>query len=218
MAEYFGKIKNSKILIRCGILSVSLLACFTFLIPAQPALATFHLVSVSEIFPGSAAQPEASYLELQMYEGDQNFVGGHPVTLYDSTGALIDTFVFASSLPGNGSNQQTMLVGDDGVQAAFGVTPDLVDAGFNLSASGGAACWDTLDCVSWGDFAPGRPHPPAASPSIQPASPMDRRSREGSPAAPAGTSSTRPTTPTTATVTSPTRRRARTATPPCPRR
>jgi hypothetical protein len=153
MVEYLGKIENSKLLTRCGILTVSLLACFAFLIPAQPALATFHLVSISEIYPGPTAQPEASYVELQMYEGDQNFVGGHPVTLYDSTGALIDTFVFASALPGNGSNQQTMLVGDDGVQAAFGVTPDLVDAGFNLPASGGAACWDTLDCVSWGDFA-----------------------------------------------------------------
>jgi hypothetical protein len=45
-----------------------------------------------------------------------------------------------------------MLVGDSGVAEAFGVTPDLVDAGFNIPAAGGAACWDGLDCVSWGSF------------------------------------------------------------------
>jgi hypothetical protein len=116
------------------------------------AHATFHEVLISELYPGSAAAPQSSFLELQMYSPEQNLVGGHTVTLYEADGSPIHTFAFPSDLPGKGVNQQTMLVGDTGVAEAFGVMPDLVDAGFNIPAAGGAACWDGLDCVSWGSF------------------------------------------------------------------
>jgi hypothetical protein len=122
------------------------------LLTAPAALATFHLVMVEEVYPGSAAHPNSGFVELQMYEAGQNFVGGLPVTLRDATGATIGTFTFPADLPGTGVNQQTMLVGDDGVQEAFGVKPDLESAGFNVPADGGSACWGALDCVSWGGF------------------------------------------------------------------
>jgi len=128
------------------------MAFFVLIVPAQPALATFHLVSIGEVYAGSAADPESSFVELEMYDEDQNLVGNHSVLLYNSAGALTGTFTFPSDLPGIGKNQQTMLVGDDGVEAAFGVKPDLVSSGFNVPTSGGAACWDALDCVSWGNF------------------------------------------------------------------
>jgi hypothetical protein len=125
--------------------------CLLTMAPA--ARATFHEISIREVFPGSAAHPQASYVEVQMYEAGQHFVGGHGVTLYNSTGGLIDTFSFGSSLTGPSSSQQTILIGDSGVGLAFGVTPDLVDSDFNVSASGGAACWaGSVDCVAWGDF------------------------------------------------------------------
>jgi hypothetical protein len=129
-----------------------MIACLAVMIPAQSAEATFHLVSISEVYPGSIAQPQSGFVELEPYEAGQNFVSNHSVDLYNATGGLIGTFTFANNLPGEGKNQQTMLVGDDGVQAAFGVTPDLVDSDFNMSATGGAACWEGLDCVSWGSF------------------------------------------------------------------
>ncbi len=125
-------------------------ACLLAIVPT--ARATFHEILISEVYPGSAAQPQSSYVELQMYAGGQHLVGGHSVTLYDASGGLVGTFTFGSSLPGPSSNQQTILVGDSGVQAALGVTPDLVDSAFNVPASGGAACWTGLDCVAWGDF------------------------------------------------------------------
>lgn len=130
-----------------------LAAAVAILVIAPAARATFHLVSIREVYPASAAAPQSSYVELQTYAGEQNFVAGHAVKLYNATGGLIGTFSFGSNLPGNGANQQTMLVGDDGVQAAFGVTPDLVSSSFNVPAAGGAACWaETIDCVSWGSF------------------------------------------------------------------
>ena len=122
------------------------------MVAAQSAQATFHEVLIRELYPGSAAAPQSGFLELQMYSPEQNLVKNHSITLYDAGGSAIETFVFPGDLPGIGLDQQTMLVGDSGVQEAFGVTPDLVDAGFNVPAAGGAACWDGLDCVAWGDF------------------------------------------------------------------
>jgi hypothetical protein len=126
-----------------------LVAVVALLAVAPQARATFHLVSIREVHPGSAAAPQSSYVELQMYSGGQNFVKGHAVKLYNAAGGAIGSFAFGANLPGEGASQQTMLVGDSGVQAAFGVTPDLVDSGFNVPAAGGAACWaETVDCVS----------------------------------------------------------------------
>jgi hypothetical protein len=129
-----------------------LFSCIAAMSVAQPAQATFHEVLISELYPGSVAAPQSSFLELEMYSAGQNFVGNHSVTVYNAGGTPVGTFVFPADLPGTGVDQQTMLVGDSGVDEAFGVTPDLVDSGFNIPAGGGAACWDGLDCVSWGNF------------------------------------------------------------------
>jgi hypothetical protein len=139
---------------RPGRFALLLLAALVTLLALAPAAgATFHLMSIREVYAGSAAAPQSSYVELQMYAAGQNHVGGHAVKLYNATGATIGTFAFATGLPGEGVSQQTILVGDSGVQAAFGVTPDLVNAGFKVPASGGAACWaESIDCVSWGNF------------------------------------------------------------------
>lgn len=135
-----------------------LVVTVTLLAVAPTAQATFHLMSVREVYPGSAAAPQSSYVELQMYADGQNLVGGHAVTLYDATGGTIGSFAFGANLPGVGASQQTILIGDSSVQAAFGVTPDLVDSGFNVPASGGAACWSgAIDCVAWGNFSGSTP-------------------------------------------------------------
>jgi hypothetical protein len=148
-----------------------LVALLAVLALAPAARATFHLMSIREVYAGSAAAPQSSYVELQMYAAGQNHVGGHGVTLYTAGGSPIGTFSFAAALPGEAVSQQTILVGDSGVQAALGVTPDLVDAGFNVPAAGGAACWaESIDCVSWGNFsgttpsAAGTPADPAGIP------------------------------------------------------
>jgi hypothetical protein len=128
------------------------LSYLVLMVPAQLAQATFHEVLVSQLYPGSTAAPQSSFLELQMYSEGQNFVQNHSITVYGAGGASTGTFVFPDDLPGVGVDQQAMLVGDSGVQEAFGVTPDLIDADFNIPAAGGAVCWDGLDCVSWGNF------------------------------------------------------------------
>lgn len=144
------------------VLFVPVAVAVALLAVALPAQASFHFMSIREVYPGSVAQPESSYVELQMYAANQELVAGHGVDLYNASGGVIDanggatgtTLEFAGNLPGPSVNQQTILIGDTGVQAAFpGVTPDLSNTAFNIPAAGGAACWaGTIDCVAWGSF------------------------------------------------------------------
>lgn len=127
------------------------------LLAAPAAQASFHLIKVREVYPGAN---DDSYVELQMYSSGQEFVEGHSMTLYDSAGALSHTSTFPTpSGVSNGANQATILIGDTNTQTTFGVAPDLVDAGLNVSAAGGAACWNAggipADCVAWGSFSGG---------------------------------------------------------------
>ena len=136
-----------------------LVSSLALTIPAKAAHATFHVVMIDEVHTGSVAQPQSSYVELEMYAPEQNFVGDHAVIIYAANGDLVGEFAFPADLPGLGVTQQTMLVGDDGVEAAFGVKPDLISSTFNLAATGGAACWSGIDCMSWGNFKGNAPSP-----------------------------------------------------------
>jgi hypothetical protein len=127
-------------------------ALVAVLAAAPAAQATFHLIKVREVYSGSA---DDSYVELQMYASGQTFLANHAMTVYDASGALVHSSKFASSVA-NGQNQATVLIGDTGVEAKFGVAPDLVDSGLAIPAAGGAACWNAggipADCVAWGNF------------------------------------------------------------------
>jgi hypothetical protein len=126
------------------------LAAFAALAPT--AGASFHLIKVREVYPGTQND---SYVELQMYAAGQTFLSGHSMTLYGPTGTLTHTSTFSSGVAG-ADNQRTVLIGAPGVEAKFGVKPDLVDTGLSIPAAGGAACWNALgipaDCVAWGNF------------------------------------------------------------------
>jgi len=137
--------------------TLALAALAAALVWAPAAQATFHLISIREVYPGSAAHPDSGYVELQMYASGQGLVGGHSLTVYDAGGTASGAFSFASNVP-NAANQQTILIGDSGVAGAFGVAPDLIASGIGISAAGGAACWaGSTDCVSWGNFSGSTP-------------------------------------------------------------
>jgi hypothetical protein len=125
------------------------------LLAAPAAQATFHLIKVREVYPGSA---DDSYVELQMYASGQTFLTNHAMTVYDSSGTLVHSSKFAAGVT-SGTNQATVLIGDSNVQAEFGVAPDLVDPTLTIPAAGGAACWNAggvpADCVAWGNFSGG---------------------------------------------------------------
>ena len=143
----------------------ALAALAAALVWAPAAQASFHLMSIREVYPGSAAHPSSGYVELQMYASGQNFVSGQALTVYNAAGTATGTFTFGSNVA-NAANQQTILIGDSGVQSAFGVAPDLAVSGIGIAAAGGAACWaGSIDCVSWGSFGGTTPSGSPADPS-----------------------------------------------------
>jgi hypothetical protein len=147
-------------------------AAFAMLALAPGALATFHLIKVREVHPSGG---DDSYVELQMFAAGQSLLGGHSMTLYNPAGSLVHTSTFSAGVT-HSANQSTVLIGDSGVQASFGVAPDLVDSSLSIPAAGGAVCWNAgglpADCVAWGDFSGGAALQTAAATSVgSPASP-----------------------------------------------
>jgi hypothetical protein len=128
-----------------------------------PAGATFHEMWIREVYAGSLLQPESQYVELQMWSAGQNHVEGHVLKTYDAGGAVTSTNPFPSDVP-NGANQSTILLATPAAEAEFGLAADTGLAAGKLDPAGGAACWETLDCVSWGNFNGPLPSP-AGSPA-----------------------------------------------------
>ena len=139
---------------RPGTALLAALVVTASLLYAPPAEATFHEMSIREVYPGGS--DNASYVELQMWASGQNFVAGHHLVAYNANGSVNEDFSFPSAVA-SGANQATILVADSSYSSAFpsGPAPDASDAALNLSPTGGAVCWtegSPPDCVSWGGF------------------------------------------------------------------
>jgi hypothetical protein len=135
-----------------------LLSAFAALgLVAATSSATFHLIKVREVFPGTTAQPESDYVELQAFSPFQNQVQFGQLQVYNANGTTAgSTFTPAGPLANN-QDQRTVLIAGSTFGTVFpGVTPDSTDTGLNLSPAAGAVCWPVnsspIDCVSWGAF------------------------------------------------------------------
>src|SRR5690242_589132 len=80
------------------------------LLPA-PAGASYHLMKISEVFPGTPAAPDKAFVELRMVSEGQNFVNGHAITVYNAAGTLVNTTNMNANVA-NGENNRTILLGD----------------------------------------------------------------------------------------------------------
>lgn len=121
---------------------------------AVPARASFHLIKITEIFPGTAAMPQAQFVELQMYSPNQTQTTGQQVIFYDETGVEQASFTFQRNLA-NGANQAHILAATSEAEELFGAQADLQITD-ELSLPGGKVCWGTpafpVDCASWGNY------------------------------------------------------------------
>jgi hypothetical protein len=134
------------------------------LLLAPASQATFHEIQVREVFPGSSTTgAEADYVELQMFASGQSHVKSHSLRVYDSTGKQVGTAATFLADVGKGANQSTILFATPQAEAQFGVTGDLALPA-PLQPSGGAVCWENLDCVSWGAFSGTMLPSPAGTP------------------------------------------------------
>lgn len=169
-----------------GLAATAAIAACLLTLGAGTASATFHLIQVREVYPGSALEPEGEYVELQMYAGGQEHVKGHKLRTYDAAGAVTGTSTFPADVA-NGANQSTIVLATPAAASQFGFTPDasLASPGA-LSPAGGATCWEELDCVSWGSFSGFLPSPagtPAASGGIADGMALRRTISRGCPTA-----------------------------------
>lgn len=120
------------------------------LLGVTPAHAAFHLIKITEIFPGTTAMPDAQFVELQMIASGQNFVGGHSLRVSDASGSLIASVPLSNDV-GNGANQSSILLATSEAVTLFGVTADFTMPAV-LPLSGGKLCFDGFDCVAWGGY------------------------------------------------------------------
>jgi cysteine-rich repeat protein len=134
-----------------GIRSVAL-AAVCLALAAGRADAAFHEMKIVEVFPGTPAAPQAQYIVLQMYSGGQNFVSGHTIKVFNAGGTEIGSVTFSASV-GSGANQAKILIATTQAQSFFNVTPDLVLT-TALPVTGGKVCFETIDCVAWGNYSP----------------------------------------------------------------
>lgn len=118
---------------------------------ASSASASFHLMLISEVYPGTPAG-QNGFMELQMYEPGQNQVVGQQVKVYNAAGNEISAYTIAPLNPPNAETQRTILIGDvntpnrDFTYNGLGPALDAVRAG-------GAACFlGSGDCASFGNF------------------------------------------------------------------
>ena len=108
-------------------------------------------MKVVQVFIGGQ-NDNAQYVMLQMYSAGQDQLTGHEITVYNSLGSKVDTFTFPN--PDNvssGSDQSKILAATTQAQTLFQVSADLtIDP--SMSATGGKACFDAIDCVAWGNY------------------------------------------------------------------
>jgi hypothetical protein len=144
-----------------AVLAFALLAIW-----APTASATFHLIQIREVYPGSTASPGSEYVELQMWASGQNHVAGHVLRTYNAAGGVTGTDSFAADVSG-GASQSTLVLATAEAESQFGFVADAaLGPPGALDPAGGAVCWEALDCVSWGNFSGALP-----SPAGNPASP-----------------------------------------------
>ena len=144
-------------------------------VAAQSASASFHLTKISEIRAGSSP-----FIEIEMYAPGQNFFGGHAATTYASDGSVLDTVPLQDVA--NGEKHHTILIAPGQVD---GVDPDVTHS-LSFGAPGGAVCFETIDCVSYGSFSgAGLPSPSGTPvpgyPTSDPGRSLTRRIDRGCP-------------------------------------
>jgi cysteine-rich repeat protein len=143
---------------RIAIIALALVLC------VLQGEASFHLIRIVEVFPGTAASPDAQYIVLQAFEAGQNQLQTHTVTIYDRLGAVRHTSLFGDPLA-NSANQMRILIATPAAESLFNITADLAMTPM-IPATGGKICFEDWDCMTWGNYAgPAPVGTPFASPA-----------------------------------------------------
>ena len=119
---------------------------------AAPAFASFHLMKIMEVFPGTVSAPNAQYVVIRSYAVGQTLLGSHQIHVYNAVGTEVSgsPFTFSGSVS-NGPDQMEVLIATADAAALFDLDADLTMMPV-LPLSGGKVCYDAIDCVAWGSY------------------------------------------------------------------
>jgi hypothetical protein len=134
--------------------AVSAVTVLGLLLSAASSSATFHLMKIREISPGTNGFDD-SYVEVQMYAPFQNFLSGGAQVLVCNSDCSPNPVTFSPfANVANGNSQDTVLFGDSGIDA--GSKDFNVNLNLDAIKAGGAVCYLSEpgfhDCLSWGNF------------------------------------------------------------------
>jgi hypothetical protein len=136
-------------------------AMIAVLATASSAMADAPLLKIRSVFRGPN-NPAGAFVELQMVGDGQNQLSGHNLNLwnFDMSSGIGVTL---GGDPPNAQNQRMVLIRDVGsalptdYQASIGTF-------LTNNSSGGLMCWETVDCVAWGNFSAVSPPSPVGTP------------------------------------------------------
>ena len=113
--------------------------------------AAFHLMWIREVLTQAEGDPRIQFIEFEMISNGQNRVGSHTVEFYGPRGGLRGEFEIPENVP-NGSAGDRILFATEDFAAAAGVEPDFVLPDGLIDPFGGRICFETVDCIAYGDF------------------------------------------------------------------
>jgi hypothetical protein len=118
---------------------------------SAPARADFHLMKVQEVYAGSAADASSDFVELRMDAAGQNQVSGHALYLYGAPDVYGSSPRTECRIPANVPNAALNAPILFATAQFTTTTPDFIIPPL-LDGSGGAVCFEDIDCVAWGSF------------------------------------------------------------------
>ncbi len=120
------------------------------------AHAVFHVMLISEIFPGFDDHPDAHYVELQMQFSGQNLVAGTKIVVFQADGTPAADFGTFQNNVANGANKAYILMATPEAETIFGIPADQTTNG-RIPFPSGKICFAAptgafIDCVAYGAF------------------------------------------------------------------
>lgn len=135
--------------LRFAVVFAALLAATLGFVPN--AEAAFHIMRIREVLAQFGGDPRIQFIELEMFAAGQNLVAGHTLLFQDADGSPRGEFAMANNVAGS-TNGSSILLGTAAFQAAFNVAPDFVIPEGLLAPFSGRVCFESIDCVAYGDF------------------------------------------------------------------
>jgi hypothetical protein len=117
------------------------------LIWAQTAGASFHLISISEVY--SDASGNVQYVVLQANAGGQQFLAGHKITA--TQGGATNSFTFPADLPGDTAGRKILIATQAFANLGI-VTPDYVVPNGFLFTSNASVNYAGVSTVAYGSL------------------------------------------------------------------